>query len=421
LTRPTYFDLTELFVASSKFRYYGISRVVAEIAYELSRLDPKVQFVAFSPGHQQFFKLNPIFLPEVPPHHLVDINIPLDVRPIRARLAYHRVPFPVQPFVWLRSWLIRTLNKNRWEKSGLQFQPIDLSNGVLISMGRPKFMAEFLASIPPEDTPRFVPLLHDVMPLSSEGKPTLGPFFSNFLSDNNLVIRRAWKILVNSFSTKLELLRFEQAGTLEPLPPIEVVQLAHECRESFEPVHIKPPDANYLLCVGSTLGRKNLSVVLEAFLLLQRRGTLKLSLVLAGTMRRRVRSALASERYKAIAHKIIPAIDPNQAELVFLYKRCTALVLPSFIEGWGLPAGEALWFGRRVICSDIPVLREVCGGHANFFNPQSPESLADLIEAIDVPDSSHPAALLDEGAKAFERRNLRSWKRVAEDLLGKLG
>jgi glycosyltransferase involved in cell wall biosynthesis len=138
-------------------------------------------------------------------------------------------------------------------------------------------------------------------------------------------------------------------------------------------------------------------------------------------MRRRVRSALASERYKAIAHKIIPAIDPNQAELVFLYKRCTALVLPSFIEGWGLPAGEALWFGRRVICSDIPVLREVCGGHANFFNPQSPESLADLIEAIDVPDSSHPAALLDEGAKAFERRNLRSWTRVAEDLLGKLG
>ena len=420
MNSPIYFDLTELFVASSKFRYYGISRVVAEIAYELSRLDPKVQFVAFSPGHKKFFKLDPIFSPEVPPHLLVDINVPLAARPVRARLVYHRVPLLLQPFLWLRSWLIRTLNKNRWEKLGLRFQPIDLSHGVLVSMGRPKFMAEFLAQISPKDTLHFIPLLHDVMPLSSEGKPTLGPFFSNFLSDNNLVIRRASKVLVNSFSTRLELLRFEQAGTLDPLPPIEVVQLAHECRESFEPVHIKPPEANYLLCVGSTLGRKNLDVVLEAFLVLQRRGTLKLSLVLAGTMRRRVKNALASDKYKAIAHRVIPAIDPNQAELVRLYKSCTALVLPSFIEGWGLPAGEALWFGRRVICSDIPVLREVCGDQAHFFNPKNPESLADLIEAIDTPDRSYTMEHLDEGVKAVERRSLRSWERVAEDLLGKL-
>jgi glycosyltransferase involved in cell wall biosynthesis len=96
------------------------------------------------------------------------------------------------------------------------------------------------------------------------------------------------------------------------------------------------------------------------------------------------------------------------------------LVLPSFIEGWGLPAGEALWFGRRVICSDIPVLREVCGDQAHFFNPKNPESLADLIEAIDTPDRSYTMEHLDEGVKAVVRRSLRSWERVAEDLLGKL-
>lgn len=420
MSSQLYFDLTELFVASSKFRYYGISRVVAEIAYELSRLDPKVQFVAFSPGHQKFFKLNPTFAPEIPPHLLVDIKIPSGVRPIRARLAYQRAPILLQPFFWLRSLLIRALNRNRWEKFGFQFQPIDLNDGALISMGRPKLMAEFLVALPPKATLRFIPLLHDVMPLSSQGKAALGTFFSNFLSDNNLVIQRASKVLVNSFSTKQELQRFERAGILKTLPAIEVVQLAHECRESLEPVHSKPPVVRYLLCVGSTLGRKNLSVVLEAFLLLQRRGALKLSLVLAGTMRRRVRNALASKRYEAISSNVLSVIDPNQAELVRLYKHCTALVLPSFIEGWGLPAGEALWFGRRVICSDIPVLREVCGDQASFFNPQSPQALADLIEKLDELEGAKNMASSDKDAQVFERGNLRSWKIVAEDLIGKV-
>jgi glycosyltransferase involved in cell wall biosynthesis len=421
LNNPIYFDLTELFVASSKFRYYGISRVVAEVAYELRKVAPEVQFVAFSPGHRKFFKLDPIFSPEVPPYLLVDINLPSRVRPIRARLVYHRVPEVIQPLLWLRAWLIRGLNRLRWERVGLEFKSVDLNSGVLVSMGRPKLMAEFLANIPRGQGIRFVPLLHDVMPLSSGQSSKLGAFFSNFLSDNNFVISRATKILVNSFSTKRELLRFEQTGTLSHLPYVDVVQLAHECRESLEPVQLKPPESAYLLCVGSTLGRKNLGVVLEALLLLQRRGTLRLSLVLAGTMRKRVKGALASDRYKPIAQRVISVIDPNQAELVLLYKHCSALVLPSFIEGWGLPAGEALWFGRRVICSDIPVLREVCGDRASFFSPKSPEALADLIEVISSTSADSCNTKQSSCAAEFVNRGrLRSWQMVAEDLLSKV-
>jgi glycosyltransferase involved in cell wall biosynthesis len=423
LIKQVYFDLTELFVASSKFRYYGISRVVAELAYELSRLDPEIQFVAFSPGHRKFFRLYPTFTPEVWPYLVVDINIPQELRPIRARLWFHNPSFLVRPFLRFRSWLIRIVDKRRWTRSGVAFTPLEIKDGILISMGRPKLMVEFLNSIPLQSKVRFFPLLHDVMPLSSEGRRVFGLFFSNFLADTNLVITRAASVLVNSFSTKQELLRFEQAGALTKLPPIKVIQLAHECRESTEPTNISLPGESYLLCVGTTLGRKNLTVVLDALVMLEARGRLNYSLVLAGTMRRRVISALASKKYRSISHRVLPIIDPNQAELIVLYKNCSALILPSFIEGWGLPAGEALWLQRPVICSDIPVLREVCRDQASFFDPRNAESLANLIEAGDFlsfKESVSEGTFSSNSPVNSRQQVLRSWQRVAEDLLEQL-
>lgn len=46
-----------------------------------------------------------------------------------------------------------------------------------------------------------------------------------------------------------------------------------------------------------------------------------------------------------------------------------ALVLPSFAEGYGLPLTEALAAGVPVICSDIPVFREIGGNVPEYLNP----------------------------------------------------
>ena len=48
----------------------------------------------------------------------------------------------------------------------------------------------------------------------------------------------------------------------------------------------------------------------------------------------------------------------ERAEVEALYKRCTAVVLPSLREGFGLPLIEALENGTEIICSDIPAHRE---------------------------------------------------------------
>jgi glycosyltransferase involved in cell wall biosynthesis len=43
--------------------------------------------------------------------------------------------------------------------------------------------------------------------------------------------------------------------------------------------------------------------------------------------------------------------------------------MPSFAEGYGMPVAEALSVGTPVLCSDIPVLREVGGEVPDYINP----------------------------------------------------
>ena len=53
--------------------------------------------------------------------------------------------------------------------------------------------------------------------------------------------------------------------------------------------------------------------------------------------------------------------SPSDRELAYLYQRCLFAAYPSLYEGWGLPVGEAAWFGKYVISSNATSLPEVCG------------------------------------------------------------
>lgn len=53
----------------------------------------------------------------------------------------------------------------------------------------------------------------------------------------------------------------------------------------------------------------------------------------------------------------------------------TALIFPSFFEGFGLPVLEAMTLGVPVICSCSTSLPEVLGPHGYYFNPESVDSL----------------------------------------------
>jgi alpha-1,2-rhamnosyltransferase len=71
--------------------------------------------------------------------------------------------------------------------------------------------------------------------------------------------------------------------------------------------------------------------------------------------------------------------DLSDAELNYCYARAKAVILPSHVEGFGLPLVEALHRGSAVFANDIPSFREIGAEHCVFFDGTKPESLARLI------------------------------------------
>ena len=100
-------------------------------------------------------------------------------------------------------------------------------------------------------------------------------------------------------------------------------------------------------------------------------------------------------------------------ELEDLYARATAVAMPSFCDGFCLPALDAMMSGIPVIISDIPVYHEVTGDAAVYFDPHNLQSIADAVTAV-TTDASLVAELT---AKGFDRAKLFSWEKVGRDVL----
>ena len=97
-------------------------------------------------------------------------------------------------------------------------------------------------------------------------------------------------------------------------------------------------------------------------------------------------------------------------DLVTLYSDARALALPSFSEGFGLPAIEAMACKVPVLASAKGSLPEVVGDAGIYFDPYDVEQMANAIEQI-VADELAYINLKD---KAFKRSSQFSWSKAAK-------
>ena len=72
----------------------------------------------------------------------------------------------------------------------------------------------------------------------------------------------------------------------------------------------------------------------------------------------------------------------SEQDLVALYNRCKVFVFPSFHEGFGLPALEAMACGRAVIAANTSSLPEVVGFPEALFDPFDDRSIAHKLEQV---------------------------------------
>ena len=70
----------------------------------------------------------------------------------------------------------------------------------------------------------------------------------------------------------------------------------------------------------------------------------------------------------------------NDTGINYLYEHAYLLAFPTFNEGFGLPIVEAFQHGTPVIASDIPVLREVGGKYADYFDNTDCKALVKYVD-----------------------------------------
>ena len=131
----------------------------------------------------------------------------------------------------------------------------------------------------------------------------------------------------------------------------------------------------YFLFVGTKEPRKNLRGAVEGFRQATAAG-LNHDLVLVGPTGWGD-PGLPADMAGDPADKRIVNLGPISDErLAGVYESCTALVLASFYEGFGIPLLEAMQYGKPVITSGTGAMAEVVGDAGVLVDPCDPASIA---------------------------------------------
>ena len=262
-------------------------------------------------------------------------------------------------------------------------------------------------------------LIHDIIPITHPEfceRSLTDEFRSYFFSvisiaDFVLTVSDHSGRAVQSFITQHDL----------PETPIRTLRSAHKTWEGSEErlaVSAEVEDLSkeeYVLYVSTIEIRKNHTYLFRIWKrLIEQRGPENVpSLVFVGRPGWRVKDLmdqLASTRNLNGKIKILHDLPDN--ELVTLYRSAMFTVFPSFEEGWGLPVGESLIFGRPCLASNVSSVPEVGGEFVDYIDPFNVNDGYEKISRF-VDDKAHR-----ESRAAAIKANFvpRAWPDVARDL-----
>lgn len=259
--------------------------------------------------------------------------------------------------------------------------------------------ADLLTAVP--SGVKTVVTVHDLIPLRFPGEltPAQQARFRKWVSS----VRKADAVIAVSEYTKKEVV------ALLGIDPskITVVPNGVEIPRISSPLFATQTKDFIIGSIGSTLERKNLSLLPEALSLLASRHGGQVKLL-------RVGAKLPRELANAIGESIgtgnLTELGkiPNE-ELPDFYRKVHCVVVPSLYEGFGLPVLEAMASKLPVVCSNSSSLPEVGGDIPIYFDPNSPEQLATALHEI-ASQGMKP----DRLERGFGKARSMSWHKTLE-------
>jgi glycosyltransferase involved in cell wall biosynthesis len=138
-------------------------------------------------------------------------------------------------------------------------------------------------------------------------------------------------------------------------------------------------DYDYILFIGSQNPRKNLAGAIASYILFQAQSKSDLHFVIIGAAKK----IFTPDPTPFPSSGQIHIMDYVEESVKWSYlKGAKLLLLPSFMEGFGLPVAEALQMNIPAVVSDIPVFHELYGESVEYVNPHAPEDIARGILAV---------------------------------------
>lgn len=229
-------------------------------------------------------------------------------------------------------------------------------------------------------------VLYDLIPLIQRSPYLENPVIESWYENKLDHLRRADLLLAISESSRQEGLQY--LG----FPSEKIINVSTAADPQFGPQQIDAKreqevreryalDRPFVMYTGGIDHRKNIEGLIRAYANLPRslRSTHQLAIVCSIQPASRVfLTKLAKKQGLAADELVLTGFVPDN-DLLALYNLCKLFVFPSWHEGFGLPALEAMCCGRAVIGANTSSLPEVIGREDALFDPHNDESITNKI------------------------------------------
>ena len=167
---------------------------------------------------------------------------------------------------------------------------------------------------------------------------------------------------------------------------------------------------HYILSVGTIESRKNAKVLVNTLKLL---GNSDIKLVLVGRKTHYAEDVVALAKELGLEDRLLILDSMATTDLPLVYQCAEVFVLPSLMEGFGIPVLEAMVSKTPVIVSEKSCLAEVCGEAGIHIDPTNEEQIANAISMV-LTNENKSSEMVASGIIRAERF---SHERISEDLL----
>lgn len=248
--------------------------------------------------------------------------------------------------------------------------------------------------------------IHDLNFLYEEKSPSKR---SAYLKKHQKNIDLCDHIVAISEFTKSDILK-----NLKVDKPITVIY--NGCDVEEFPEHNNPiysPGNDFIFGLGTINAKKNFHVLP---CLLENNN---FELILAGKVDVDYRDKILQEARKyGVGDRVKILGNISMADKYWYYKNCTAFLLPSLAEGFGIPVIEAMNFGKPVFLSNRTSLPEIGGTLAYYFEDFNPENMKKVFEnGLAHYKTTNPSAEIINHARGFSwDKSAKSYWKVYESL-----